>query len=525
MKVSTVVQMRQMDRQAIEHYGIFEDLLMENAGHAVYFMILEVFPVLEEKRFVVFCGLGNNGGDGLVVARKLHSNGARVNVFLLGDPEKYKGSARKNYEIVKGLSLPMKRLTKIGQAAYPLEHCDAVVDAMLGTGLSRPLEGLYRDVVLAINRAGKKVFSVDIPSGINGDTGDVMGVAVRADATATFGLPKLGNLLYPGFEYGGNLYVTHISFPPAIYEKKELQVETGIPAPIPSRPADTHKGNYGKVLFIAGAQNYLGAPQFSALSFLKTGGGLSYLATPKGVAPHLGSRSRELVLYPLWETDTGSVSMKNLEGLRGLCTQMDMVVMGPGLSLNEETQELVRILTEEIPVPLLLDGDGITAVAKNPKILKRRKAPTILTPHPGEMGRLTGKTVSEIRGDRVGILRETCRQLKAFIVLKGAHSLIGLPDGEIWINLSGNPGMATAGSGDVLTGTIAAMTGRGFPIGDAVKMGVFLHGLAGDLAAKSLGEDGVTAEDIMQKLPEAVRTYRNRYDEFKRTFYGKIRVV
>ncbi len=525
MKVSNVTQMRRMDRQAIERYGIFEDLLMENAGHAVYFMILEKFPFLRGKRFTVFCGLGNNGGDGLVVARKLHSNGAKVQVFLLGDPERYKGSAKKNYEIVKGLSLPMKRLEKTSQAAYTLAHCDAVVDAMLGTGLSRPVEGLYREVVEAVNRAGKTVFSVDIPSGINGNTGEVMGAAIRADATATFGLPKIGNLLYPGFGHGGRLYVTHISFPPTIYESDAVQVTTGVPSPIPPRNPDSHKGDYGKVLFIAGAQSYLGAPQFSALSFLKAGGGLSYLATPKGVATHLGSRSRELVLYPLWETDTGSVSLKNLEGLQGFCPRMDMVVMGPGLSLDEQTQDLVRALAEEVPVPLLLDGDGITAVAKEPGILKRRKAPTILTPHPGEMARLTGKRISEIKENRVEVLRETARGLGTVIVLKGGHSLVGMPDGRVWINLTGNPGMATAGSGDVLTGTIAAMACRVQSLEEAVETGVFLHGLAGDLAAEVVGEDGMTADDILEMVPAAVRTYREHHGEYERTFYGKIRVV
>ena len=217
--------------------------------------------------------------------------------------------------------------------------------------------------------------------------------------------------------------------------------------------------------------------------------------------------------------------MKNMEGLRSLCPQMDMVVMGPGLSLNEQTQELVRELAKEIPVPLLLDGDGITAVAKEPEVLKQRKAPTILTPHPGEMARLTGKGIPEIQEDRIEILQETAKALKAVIVLKGAHSLIGSPGGRIWINLSGNPGMATAGSGDVLTGTIAAMACRGFALAEAVKVGVFLHGLAGDLAADTIGEDGMTAEDIMEMVPDAVRTYREHYEEFRQTFYDKIRVV
>ncbi len=525
MKVSRVNQMRAMDRKAIEQYGIIEDLLMENAGHAVYYMILESFPSIRDKEFTIFCGLGNNGGDGLVVARKLHSNGVHVRVFLLGDPDKYKGSARRNYEIVQRLSIPLKRVTKSSEVSYALAHCDAVVDAMLGTGLSRPVEGLYRDVVEAINRSGKTVFSVDIPSGVNGDTAGIMGVAVKAFATATFGLPKIGNLLYPGFEYGGKLYVTHISFPPAIYEDDEVKVETGIPAPIVPRTPDSHKGDYGKVLFVSGASNYLGAPQFSALSFLKAGGGLSYLATPKGTAPFLGSRARELVLFPLWETDGGSVSLKNLEGLRSLCEQMDMVVMGPGLSLHEETQELVRSLAAEIPVPLLLDGDGITAVAKDVDTLRRRKAPTILTPHPGEMARLTGRAVEEIRKNRLEVLMETTQSLKATIVLKGAHSLIGFPDGRVWINLTGNAGMATAGSGDVLTGVIAAMMCRQVEEGEAIKTGVFLHGLAGDLAAETVGEDGMTAEDILNALPDAIQAYRNEHEKLRQTFYGKIKVV
>ncbi len=525
MKISRVSQMRQMDHEAVMQYGIVEELLMENAGNAVYFVILKHFSSLAERRFAIFCGLGNNGGDGLVVARKLCSMGSEVTVFLLGDPEKYQGSARRNYEIAKLFPLKLQRLSSIDQVGNALTHTDAVVDAMLGTGLSRPLKGLYLDAVQTINRSGKTVFSVDIPSGINGDTGEVMGDAIQAHVTVTFGLPKRGNLLYPGFDYGGRLYVSHISFPPTIYNKEELQVETGVPERLPVRARDTHKGDYGKILFIAGSPNYLGAPQFSALSFLKAGGGLSYLATPKSLAPFLGSRSREVVLFPLWETDTGSISLKNLEGLLMLCNQMDMAVMGPGLSLEDQTQELVRKLTEKIPIPLLLDGDGITAVSQDPEILKNRRSTTILTPHPGEMARLTGKTIEEIKKNRVEILQETAKSSGAIIVLKGAHTLIGFPEGQIWINLSGNPGMATAGSGDVLTGCISAMVGRGLPIANAVKTGVFLHGLAGDLAAAESGEDGVVAGQIMDTLPAAVRVFREKYEEYRKTNYGKIWVI
>jgi len=525
MKVSSVSQMRNLDHQAIERYGIIEDLLMENAGHAVYDMIHSFFPSLRTQRFAIFCGLGNNGGDGLVVARKLHSNGAWVEIFLLGDPGRYKGSARRNYEIAQKLSLPITPLSDISQASEALIRCDGVVDAMLGTGLSRPLSGLYLDAVRAVNHAEKPVFSVDIPSGIHGDTGKVMGEAVRARATATFGLPKWGNLLYPGFDYGGNLFVTHISFPPELYENETLQGETGIPENLPPRDHDSHKGDYGKVLFIAGAAHYLGAPQFAALSFLKAGGGLAYLATPKTIAPFLGSRARELVIHPLWETDTGSLSLKNRQGLLALCEGMDMVVMGPGVSLHPETQDLMRALAEEIPCPLLIDGDGITALASAPDLLGKRTAPTILTPHPGEMARLTGQERTEIKENRVEILRDTTAALNAIMVLKGAHSLVGFPDGRIWINLTGNPGMATAGSGDVLTGTISAMIGRGLPIEEAVKTGVFLHGLAGDLAAKRFGENGLVAGDLMASLPMALKTFQEKHDFLLSTYYDKIRVI
>jgi len=525
MKISTVEQMRALDREAITKYGIPDSLLMENAGHAVYFVILNLFRHLEGRRFTIFCGPGNNGGDGLVVARKLNSNGAAVTIFLLGEEEKFKGTAKENLEIVKKLSIPLKRLSFIGQVPEVLADSDAVVDAMLGTGLSRLVGGLYREAVGAINHAGKPVFSVDIPSGINGDTGQVMGEAVRADYTVTFGLPKQGNLLYPGFEYCGRLFVTHISFPPKLIEKKEIRMETGVPPGISSRAPESHKGDYGKVLFIAGSQNYLGAPRFSALSFLKAGGGLAYLATPKSLAPFLGSAAPELVLFPLWETETGSVSDKNLEGLLTLSERMDMVIIGPGLSLDEPTQTLVRALVEKLLVPVLLDGDGITAVAGFHEGIAGRHAPTILTPHLGEMSRLTGKSVEEIKKRRIDILRETATAMSAEIVLKGAHSLVGSGDGKVWLNLSGNPGMATAGSGDVLTGCIGAMAGRGMPLRDTVRTGVFLHGLAGDLAAEEKGEDGVTAGDLMAMLPRAVKTFRESSETFQKTCYGKISVI
>jgi NAD(P)H-hydrate epimerase len=262
------------------------------------------------------------------------------------------------------------------------------------------------------------------------------------------------------------------------------------------------------VLFVAGAPGYYGAPYFSAMSFLKAGGGYARLAAPASIVPFIAANGCEIVFVPQKQTDAGCISMENGASLLALAEKVDMVVIGPGLSVDEETGRLVRELTSAVKKPLLLDGDGITAVAGHPELIRNRPAPTVLTPHPGEMARLTGRAVREIETDRIAVLQETCLNLHAFIVLKGAHSLIGAPDGRVFVNMSGNPGMATAGVGDVLTGAIAAMVGQGMPLAEAVRKGVYLHGLAADLAAAEKGEDGITARDVLDFLPFAVKQER-----------------
>jgi hydroxyethylthiazole kinase-like uncharacterized protein yjeF len=434
----------------------------------------------------------------------------------------------------------MRQLGSVEAIEGELAHCDAIVDAILGTGITRDVEGLYRDVIESINRSRKTVFSVDIPSGVHGDTGKVMGTAVRADYTVTFGLPKVGNMLFPGYELGGRLYVSHISFPPSITSADSLKVEISPPLKLPPRRKDAHKGDFGKALFIAGAAGYYGAPYFAALSFLKAGGGYSRLAAPRSITPFIANKGSEIVFLPQGETNAGSIALKNERALLELSQRMDMVVLGPGLSLEPETQQLARELASEIEKPLLVDGDGITALCQGftsrpnhrrggapypPQILQKRKAETILTPHLGEMSRITGMDASEIDTNKVDVLQRTAGELGATIVLKGAHSLIGYPDGRVLINMSGNPGMATAGSGDVLTGTIAAMFGLGLPLRDAVSQGVFVHGLAGDLAADDKGEDGITAQDILDYLPLAVKAVRDGLDGRLRDRYTGARVV
>lgn len=507
MKVSTVAQMRAMDRAAGERYGIPETLLMENAGIAA-FEALRRETGIAGRSFVVLAGIGNNGGDGFVVARRILSAGGSVKVFIIGDMSRYKGAARINLDIIHNMPIPVSEVANARAIKRDLAGADVIIDAVFGTGLAREVVGINRQVIEAVNASGKYVLSLDIPSGVSGDTGHIMGCAVRADLTVTFGLPKVGNLLMPGYKLCGKLYVTHISFPPALYDSPELQISLNVPPRLPDRNPDGHKGDFGEALFIAGARGYFGAPGLAAMSFLKAGGGYSRLAAPESVIAVIAARAGEIVFHPLSETDTGSISPRNKTLLLELSEKMDMVVIGPGVSLNEDTSTLVRELTHRISRPLLIDGDGISAVSRDLACIRKRTAPTVLTPHLGEMARITGRSVGSIEDDRVSLLRETSADLHAIMVLKGAHSLVGYPDGRISITMSGNSGMATAGSGDVLTGTIAAMHGLGLSIEDAARTGVFLHGAAGDLAASLHGEDGITARDILENLPAALVLFR-----------------
>jgi len=507
MKISRVEEMRAMDRRAGEELGISELLLMENAGQAAVY-VLEKERGVRGKRYVILCGAGNNGGDGFVVARKILANGGRPDIYLLGDPDRLRGAARKNLEIVSALALEVRPPGTAAELRRKIRHADGIVDAVFGTGLDREVRGRHREVIDLINERRSWVLSLDIPSGVNGETGEIMGAAIRADCTVTFGLPKPGNVLYPGCEYGGRLFVSHISFPPWFHEGEELKIQFNDYLPLPIRGRDVHKGDMGDVLFIAGARNYLGAPYFAAMSFLKAGGGYARLATPAGAIPAIAAQGKEIVFVPLRETPEGSMTADNFDELCALAAGVDMVVIGPGISLAPATQNLVRRLAPVIDRPLLIDGDGITAVAGHREMIRSRKAPTVLTPHTGEMARLTGLAVPEIRRRRIDVLQEACASWGAHIVLKGAHSLIGFPDGRVYVNMTGNPGMATAGAGDVLTGAIAAMGATGLSWGEGIRKGVHLHGRAGDMAAAEKGEDGMTAGDILDCLPRAVREDR-----------------
>jgi NAD(P)H-hydrate epimerase len=525
MKVCSVAEIRQMDELAMTKYRLPAEILMENAAEAVYLVIREELGI-EGKKLVVLCGPGNNGGDGFAIARKIHSAGGEVKILLFLEKEKYKGAAKKNLEIIESFPVQIKEAKSISQIKNDIIWADAIIDALLGTGLDRNVDGLLRQVIELVNLSSKKVFAVDIASGINGDNGQEMGTSIKADATVTFGLPKIGNLLYPGFNRGGKLYVSHISFPVTLFSADSIKVEIAHPVPLPERRADANKMDYGPVLVIAGAANYYWAPHASAYSFLKSGGGYVYLACPKSLVPAVAKKGKEIVMLPQEETASGSIALKNSDDIIHFAERMKMVVIGPGLSLNEETQKLVRILAEKIERPLLIDGDGLTAIAGDTEIVRKRKYDTILTPHVGEMSRLMGIDKTEIEKNRIDVLQKMAQRSKAYFVLKGAHSLIGCPDGRIFINNSGDTegkaGMATAGSGDVLNGTIAAMLCLGLNVEKAIRAGVFIHGLAGDLSAKKKGPDGITARDILNNLPYAVQYYRKNLDKISANYHDTL---
>ena len=516
MKISTVEQMRELDRTAIEKYGIPDLLLMENAGLAVYETVKREIG-LAGRRFAVVCGGGNNGGDGFVTARKLHSSGAFAEVIFFGHPEKLKGSAKTNYEICKAAGVSIDAGRDLGRCKEVFRDADAVIDALFGTGLARNIEGEYAELVRLVNSSGKMVFSIDIPSGVGGNTGRVMGVAVQADYTVTFGLPKLGTILYPGAKHCGRLFVTHISFPPQHYNGKQIQQAENLPVPLPQRNPEGHKGSFGRVLCIAGSSSYYGAPLFCSRSFLKAGGGYSRLAAPASIVPVLAGNTPEVVYHPLSETKKGRISSDNAAVLEAIISgesaggTVDIVVFGPGLGVGADSVEMLEGIsrcTDDAGLPLVIDGDGLRTGSERRQLIAERNAPTILTPHPGEMAQLLDMSVAEISRDPVSAARKCAKAYNTVCVLKGARSCIAVPDGMVWINTSGNSGMGTAGSGDVLSGTIPALYCLGLQFPDAVRAGVYIHGLAGDIAAEWSGEDGITAEDICEALPEALRRYR-----------------
>ena len=507
MKIVSAAEMREIDRLTTERFGVSSRSLMEKAGTAVAEFVLHNYP--STKRVGVICGKGNNGGDGFVVARKLHEASREVLVLLLANPAELRGDAAAMFQ-----KLPVKPVTANSSAELRGESARAVlsshllVDAVLGTGFRPPVQGLYADAIGLINSSSAPVVAIDIPSGADSDSmHPINQIRARADAIVTFTAPKLAHAF--GELTAGPLVVSPIGSPDeAIVSSLGLNVTTPKDvAPLigPRRP-DSNKGNFGHVLVVGGSLGKAGAAAMAGMSALRAGAGLSTVATASSVLPTVASFHAEMMTEPLHETEAGTISLRALEYGRfdELVRGKTVLAIGPGISRNPETSEFVRTIVSRYELPMVVDADGLNAFEGKTAQLSVGTRPLVITPHPGEMARLVGSSAAEVQKDRLNVARTFAREHRLFIVLKGYRTLIAHPDGTVWVNTTGNPGMATGGTGDILTGMLAGMMAQ-HPghIFEAIIAAVYLHGLAGDIARETLGEQSLVATDLMKFLPEA----------------------
>ncbi len=514
MRIVWGQEMGEIDRAASKEYGIPGIVLMENAGLQVVAEIKELMGNVSNKTIGIYVGKGNNGGDGLVVARHLHNGGAKVKVFLLTEPKELTGDAAVNLNIWCKMGQPIQLLTSeelVKAWKKQNQEMDLIVDAIYGTGFHGQVKPLVHSILEDINQAEKPVVAVDIPSGIEADTGKVGGICMQATVTVTFALPKMGLFLYPGANHVGRLRVADISIPQILCAqesaKKHLTTPDMVVNWLPERKKDIHKGSCGKVLVIAGSAGMTGAACLTAEAAARTGSGLVTLAVPAGVQNVVATKLTEVMSQGLTQTPKQSLAMTALPQIQDLLGQAHVLALGPGLSSFPETSHLIREVLKILTVPCVLDADGLNAMEGYRALWPQIKAPLVLTPHLGEMARLTGLSLGEIAQDRPKIAQTYAALWQVVLVLKGAPTIIATPQ-RLYINPTGNPGMATGGSGDVLTGIIASLLGQGLTPEEAGVCGVYLHGLAGDLAAKDQGTAGLLAGDILRCLPKAQKMLR-----------------
>lgn len=511
MKIVTAAQAQVLDRRTTLEGGIASLTLMENAGAGVADVVEKRFGPVAGKTVAVFCGKGNNGGDGFVAARLLKRRGASVRALLLAPATSLKGDARTMYRrFVKsaGASAVLANPTA-HQMAARAGKSDLVIDALLGTGLSSPVAGAYRDAIEALNATEAPVVSVDLPSGIHADAGAVMGLAVTATCTVTLAPPKLGLYLGPGIDQAGKIHLVDIGIPPAYVEAVEshlaLLTLQECRRWLPPRLPSSHKGTFGHAGIIAGSIGKTGAAAMTAAAALRSGAGLVTVATPASVNDILEAKLLETMTAPMPETKARTLGRSGLERLLSFAQARTAVAVGPGVTTHPETVELLQALIPRLDRPAVLDADALNALAGRTTLLADCKSPMILTPHPGEMARLEGEaTPQSINADRLGTAGRFARRRGVFLVLKGARTVVAHPDGRLAICPTGNPGMATAGAGDVLTGLIAGFLAQRLDPWQAACAGTYFHGLAGDLAAEKWGEPGMTAGDILAQIPHAL---------------------
>jgi ADP-dependent NAD(P)H-hydrate dehydratase / NAD(P)H-hydrate epimerase len=512
MKIVTAAEMRAIDRATSERFGVPSLKLMENAGVAVAEHVLKHYA--SAQKIAVFCGKGNNGGDGFVAARRLHEQGKTVQVVLLADPSELKGDAAEMYGKLPIGARVVRTSADLKSDRVASFSPDLFLDAILGTGFTPPVSGLYADAIAMLNAGKAPVVAVDIPSGADADAmGSQQGTVARADSIVTFTAPRPAHVFSALTD--GSTVVAQIGSPPeAVVSSLQLNVITpkDFAARIGPRPRQSNKGLYGHVLVIGGSLGKAGAAAMAGISALRAGAGLSTIATAKSALATVAGFHPEVMTEPLPETSDGTISLAAAGRIDVLAKGMSVLAIGPGISREPETSELVRALVSKSEVSIVLDADGLNAFEHRAKELNGKGRVLVITPHPGEMARLAGCSIPDVQKDRLGVARKFAREHELIVVLKGNRTLVVHPDGEAWVNTTGNPGMSTGGTGDILTGMVAAMVAQAIAgrktnpdVMAAVCAAVYLHGLAGDVMLESVGEHSMVATDLLQGLPEAFR--------------------
>ncbi len=513
MRILTAEAMREVDRTAIEELGIPSLVLMENAAIGVVDAIGEIYEDAESA--AIFCGPGNNGGGGLAIARHLAVRGYDVEIFLAAGKRGMRGDAEVQLGICRRQGLSIQDIITEDDVVEALEQAremDVIVDALFGIGLSSPLEGVLADLVEGLNDLPLPRISVDLPSGLHGSRPEPLGPHIRADLTVTFAAPKLAHVLPPASDAVGELVVADLGIPTELVEGAEeeggalhLLVGEELAELLPERNPDTHKGDYGHVLIVAGSPGKAGAAILAARAAVRSGAGLVTVAVPEPIVNIVDLGSIESMTLSLPAGGLGQLPSAAADRVLDAADGKAVLAMGPGLGQDDETAETIRRIALEVPLPLVLDADGINAFEGRAGELAEREYETVLTPHPGELGRLLGITTAEVQADRIGSARRAASETGAVVVLKGYRTLVATPEGELHINPTGNPGMASGGTGDVLTGLIAGLLAQDLDALDAARLGVYLHGAAGDLVAGEYGEVALAAGDLVKVLPMAIR--------------------
>jgi ADP-dependent NAD(P)H-hydrate dehydratase / NAD(P)H-hydrate epimerase len=508
MRILTAEAMRGIDRMAIDELGLSGLVLMENAALGVVDAIGRQYP--EAESAAIFCGAGNNGGDGLAVARQLATRGYAVEIFLAAGGRPLAGDAAAQLAICRRLGLTIHELGPDSDLAAPLAAArghDVVVDALFGTGLTRPLAGPFARLVEGLNEVPRPRVAVDIPSGLSGSRADIPGPHLRADLTVTFAAPKVAHVFPPAAGAAGDLVVADLGFPPRLIDAAEgdlhLLVGEELAGLLPPRARDSHKGDFGHLLLVAGSLGKAGAAVLAARAAVRAGAGLVTAAVPDAILPMIHLGSIESMGVPLPAGPAGALAAVAAERVLAAAAGKTALAVGPGLGQEEETVAAIRRVVAEARLPLVLDADGLNAFAGRPAELAARPAATVLTPHPGELGRLLGIATAEVQADRPAAARRAAAATGAIVVLKGSLTLIAAPGGGLYVNPTGNPGMASGGTGDVLTGTLGGLLAQRLDPLDATLLAVYLHGLAGDLVLARLGGPSLAAEDLIAALPAA----------------------